>query len=737
MGEINHGRVRPAIEVYEDTPESYRLRMTDGKHTIITPNLRGGSVATPPSNNGYITNIVNDSSYNPGTMIGGIFWTDPTITFECIEIFDVSSGSPVSVATIAPGVQYFEPAAGTHKYLLRVRLSPGVYYDEGVELPQTTYAIVYTSNLLSVTIPMAAANEIILSFDNFIKVTNANGFSITGISDSLQLVDQPDNKSIRLRLATKLFSQNGSYSLSYNPSTGNVLQNNDVAISAITGQLIENYADYSPAEFVSAQVPQAEPDTLVLVMSRPISITDVGAFSLTGTSAHITSVVSQGITVEFELDEPVDSAAVEPTIKLSYNGTGVTDDMGQTVDAFSNRAVTNNSTNVAISIQSAEIPANNSQRLIVVMEGAVKMTNANGFSLSSIDQSSLPDLTQCAYSISDGTITFTLDVSLLIGKSFVVDYNGNGTLRAVSKNDKVKAFSQAVVNNSTDTGGIPQGSSARDLGILVLGHAPANAQEMRQVWTMVHNTIANGQYANLVNGDYWWPNLSAGYPFNVAAGDSGYGAISLTANADLGANGKHIGFRIVSKNGIKGKNGNNYDHVFVHMMNTPGFDQSDASATGYWMEQTQINTNGYKGCRGRQYLINNFLAGLQALGVPFDEDWMKAPARKVSKGGSSSNPGFDLIEDKLFLPTEYEMFGSHTYSNSQAEAASDQGRFEYYASNASRAKYNKNNNTTWYWCASPHSGSTSAFCFVSLDGSAYANGAYYYGVGVVPAFCVA
>jgi len=689
------------------------------------------------NNGNSVTNIVNGPSYNPGTRIGGIFWTDPTIDFEYIEIFEISGANPVSVAQIAPGVQYFEPAAGSHRYLLRVRLASGEYAGEGVELPQTNYQIVYTANLLSVTIPMAAANQIVLSFDNFIKITNANGFSISGINDTLQFLDQPDNKTIRLQLTAKLFSQGGNYSLNYNPATGNVLQNNNAPISAITGQIIENYADYVPAEFVSAQIPQAEPSALVLVMSRPIHITDVGAFTLTGTTAQIQSLISEGVTVEIRLDEPVDSVASEPNIKLTYNGTGVTDDMGQPVDAFSNRAVTNNSTNVAISIQSAEVPANNSQRLIVVMEGAVKMTNADGFALSSIDQNDLPDLSAMAYNISDGTITFTLDRSLLTGKSFVVAYSGNGTLRKNSNNDKIKAFSQAVTNNSTDVGGIPASPSERNLSIVVLGREPTTPAEVTQVCTMIHQTIAGGQVANLVNGDYFYPIISATYPFVVAAGDNGYGAINLTANADLGVNGKHIGFRIVSKNGHKGKNGNNYDHVIIHMMNTPGYATSDATATGYWMEQTNINTNGYQGCRGRQYLLNNFLPALKAIGIPFDENWMAAPARKVSKGGSASNPGFDLIEDKIILPTEYEIQGTHTYSNSQAEAAGDQGRWEYYDSNAKRIKYNKANATTWYWCASPCSGTTTYFCAVDSGGSAGNGNASHNNGGVAPAFCVA
>jgi hypothetical protein len=435
------------------------------------------------------------------------------------------------------------------------------------------------------------------------------------------------------------------------------------------------------------------------------------------------------------LSEAVDSSETEPTIKLSYAGAGAIDDAGQAVAAFLNVSVTNNSTNVAITVQSAEIPSSDATKLYVVMQGGVKMPSAAGFSISSPDQADLPDLSAKPYSTSDGTIIFNLSPDkILAGKTITVTYNGNGTLRAAD-NDKIRAFSISVTNNSTGAGGIPlpQGGSARDLGVVVLGKTIQNATEMEEVCRRVFFTIDSGQVDNLVNGDFWWPELSSTYKFTVAAGYDSGGAISLTANADLGAHGKHIGFMIVSKNGIKGKNGNNFDHVFVHMMNCPGY--SGETPDGHYMEATDINTNGYKNSKGRQYCINSFLAGLKALGIPFDEPWMKAPARKVSKGGSSSNPGFDLIEDKLFLPTEYEMFGSHTYSNSTAEAAADQGRWEYYDSNAKRIKYNDGGTAHYYWCASPYSGAASAFCSVNSDGSAH----YYYSsyaYGFAPAFCV-
>ena len=95
----------------------------------------------------------------------------------------------------------------------------------------------------------------------------------------------------------------------------------------------------------------------------------------------------------------------------------------------------------------------------------------------------------------------------------------------------------------------------------------------------------------------------------------------------------------------------------------------------------------------------------------------------------------NTIEDKLFLPTEWEMRGSNETSHT-TETAANQGRFVYYADDAKRIKYNSSNAAAEYWQASPLSNDGSAlFCNVYPDGSAGGAGASDLG-GCAPAFCV-
>ena len=84
--------------------------------------------------------------------------------------------------------------------------------------------------------------------------------------------------------------------------------------------------------------------------------------------------------------------------------------------------------------------------------------------------------------------------------------------------------------------------------------------------------------------------------------------------------------------------------------------------------------------------------------------------------------------DKLFLLSEIEIFGSATYS-SPGEGT----QYAYYQTGNSRVK-NKNGSANIWWERSPILGSTGVFCCVNADGSSSGDdGIYSYGVAF--AFC--
>jgi hypothetical protein len=109
----------------------------------------------------------------------------------------------------------------------------------------------------------------------------------------------------------------------------------------------------------------------------------------------------------------------------------------------------------------------------------------------------------------------------------------------------------------------------------------------------------------------------------------------------------------------------------------------------------------------------------------------------VTEGGKAAT-GADLIEDKLWLPTEWEMFGEEYYSNHYYETAANQAQFEYYTSNTRRIKYTAASrfNDTSYLVASPCPVNDTDFCAVGTAGKAIISTASGDVGGCAPAFCV-
>jgi hypothetical protein len=683
-----------------------------------------------------VTNVSNMPWHNPGTGLGGITWDDPMSEFNHLELTDLANPQSAPVE-IAPGVRRFEPPAGTRQYKIRTVFSNGTK-SAGVTLPSTAYSIVYTANLVSVTIPLANPRQMVLVFDNFISAASAAGFTVTGFTDTLAFVDQPDNKSLRLQLANKVFAQGQGYTLNYN-GAGTLKTSDNAGVPAWTGYNAGNYSNYSPAQFVSAEIPQGEPSSLVIVMSRAVKNVDYARFSLpAGTTAAAAGLVSPtgaaaSMTIHLSLNEPADAA--ETGVRLSMQAGGAVDDYGQAVAAFSNAEVSNNSGHTAIGANSAVIPSNAPDTLRVIMEGAVRINGAAsgtsappGWSLAGAGRN------LGAWAISDGTITFQLSGNVTHEKTPSILYNGSDpTFKAVATGDTIAAFSKSVTNNSTQYGGIPAGNSPRNLGTVIFGRNPVSVAEAAAIFEAIHETIAEGNVGNLVEGDYFHGHISASNPFTVAAGYDEGGAINMIGNPDLGDHGKYMTWVIAGRNSWKNTIGNNYDHVAIQSKNMLGYG-SQAGANGHYMNPDNTNIGGYKECKMRQYLLNNMLPALQAIGVPFDEEWMKAPERAVGKGGTGSNPGYDIITDKLFLPTEYEMTGAYTSSNSQAEP--NQGRLAYYANNTDRLKYNKENVSSIYRLASSSIYDANSFSTISTNGESFAHVASNV-FGVAPVLCVA
>jgi hypothetical protein len=190
-------------------------------------------------------------------------------------------------------------------------------------------------------------------------------------------------------------------------------------------------------------------------------------------------------------------------------------------------------------------------------------------------------------------------------------------------------------------------------------------------------------------------------------------------------------------------------HLVFQFQNIPGFAKMSTGSSG----------GGYKDTGMRSYLVPSngadwgdpdpakeknpgaFHAGLVNAGVP--DAVLFAPKRYVTnngkRDGSDLADGADEIEDKVWLPTVREMFGTEDASNGAYETAANQARLEYYTDNESRKKYNKDGNPAYYWEASPGWSryfTPTSFCEVNAGGRASYISPDQGDMGVAPAFCV-
>jgi hypothetical protein len=248
-------------------------------------------------------------------------------------------------------------------------------------------------------------------------------------------------------------------------------------------------------------------------------------------------------------------------------------------------------------------------------------------------------------------------------------------------------------------------------------------------------------------GDYIdLPSLSvAGYPTDAAT--AGYGKITNLSNAAIapatlpfaGYEGAILRLIVVGRNSFNAQgtysgNGNGTTaHVVFQFQNLP---------VSRRMNATDTNAGGYKESEMRKYLVpyggssGNFSTGLQNAGVPVNTDIIWAPKRYAANDGSGASAA-DLIDDKIWLPTERELFGTVSYSHETYETEANQARLEYYADNGKRIKYLPNNTDTQWWGASPWSTHTDSFCCAWTGGSASADlSSSKPSYGCAPAFCV-
>ena len=107
----------------------------------------------------------------------------------------------------------------------------------------------------------------------------------------------------------------------------------------------------------------------------------------------------------------------------------------------------------------------------------------------------------------------------------------------------------------------------------------------------------------------------------------------------------------------------------------------------------------------------------------------------TANGGGSTASYVTATTDYFFLLSEFEVFGSISYGNTNEK--NKQAQYAYYSAGNSKIKYKHNGTSTAaaWWLRSPVASGSYFFVFVSADGTVGYYGAGY-SLGFAPGFCV-
>ena len=133
------------------------------------------------------------------------------------------------------------------------------------------------------------------------------------------------------------------------------------------------------------------------------------------------------------------------------------------------------------------------------------------------------------------------------------------------------------------------------------------------------------------------------------------------------------------------------------------------------MNSSNTNSGGFPASALYDYLNGTILNGL-----PADlRNHLKTIYKWYGTGNNTANGQWHGC--KVWIPLEYEIFGTTTYSPATEHSTGNARKYPIFTDNNSRIKKlnNGSGSAQWYWEASPYASNTAYFCCVNSIG--YAN----------------
>lgn len=170
---------------------------------------------------------------------------------------------------------------------------------------------------------------------------------------------------------------------------------------------------------------------------------------------------------------------------------------------------------------------------------------------------------------------------------------------------------------------------------------------------------------------------------------------------------------------------------------------SDVSTTGYFsMNSSRTNSGGWASSQMRTNICGTSLSSYSGTIIAVIPAALRAVLKSVTKytdntanGGGSTASYVTATTDYFFLLSEFEVFGSITYGNTNEK--NKQAQYAYYSAGNSKIKYKHDGTSTAanWWLRSPTASDSYRFVRVYAGGTVnYSNADA--SLGFAPGFCV-
>lgn len=170
---------------------------------------------------------------------------------------------------------------------------------------------------------------------------------------------------------------------------------------------------------------------------------------------------------------------------------------------------------------------------------------------------------------------------------------------------------------------------------------------------------------------------------------------------------------------------------------------STVSTTGYFsMNSSRTNYGGWASSQMRTNICGTSLSSYSGTIIAVIPAALRAVLKSVTKytdntanGGGSTASYVTATTDYFFLLSEFEVFGSISYGNTNEK--NKQAQYAYYSAGNSKIKYKHDGTSTaaLWWLRSPIASNSYYFVRVGTDGTVYNYNARS-SLGFAPGFCV-